>query len=282
VSVVSGGFTYEGAEDSGNNFFELGRRYLVPKTMALILQDAYGYTISQQPSFYHAGSCYLIGSPNADTISVIRNGSNILTSSIDLGVDVPGTGPLAGAGDAGAFVATFDLNAAACTGANYPTVYAGAGNDNITVNGGSFRIYAHAENGNDVISNTGTSAGYLYGEIGADSITSLSSNDFIYGDVGNDTIWAGGGADFVDGGDDADSIEGQSGNDSLYGGKGNDTINGGNDDDYIEGGLGADLMHGNAGNDQFQANDGTGTDTMFGDAGADTLLGSNPGDVFTQ
>src|SRR5207253_1755667 len=113
-----------------------------------------------------------------------RNGSNILTSSIDLKTDVPATGELAGAGDAGAFVATYDLNAGACSGANYPTVWAGTGNDTITVDGGSFRVIVHGEDGNDVIHNTGTSAGYLHGENGADTITSMSADDFIYGEAG--------------------------------------------------------------------------------------------------
>ena len=44
------------AEDAGNAIFEFGRRYLVPNSLALVLQDAYNYSIAMPETFgtFHA------------------------------------------------------------------------------------------------------------------------------------------------------------------------------------------------------------------------------------
>ena len=69
------------------------------------------------------------------------------------------------------------------------SVYAGAGNDTITVSGGS-RVIVHGEGGNDtidVLKNAGT-GNKLYGDDGDDTITATENSNSItvYGGSGKD------------------------------------------------------------------------------------------------
>src|SRR5262249_21329235 len=47
----AGGVRYTGSEDANNAYYEFGRRYLPSYLDALILQDAYGYTIAPAEAF---------------------------------------------------------------------------------------------------------------------------------------------------------------------------------------------------------------------------------------
>src|SRR6185436_3789873 len=109
--IVFGGRTVYGSEDVGNAFFEPGRRYIVSNKDALIVKDAFDYTIQIPETF---GTFYavlnettglltvrggadatvingVIQGPSNDIITVTRDGDRIVVS-VDVGVDVPGTG----------------------------------------------------------------------------------------------------------------------------------------------------------------------------------------------
>lgn len=114
--VTIGGTVYRGAEDAGNAVYELGRRYLIPDTVALMLGDAFGYTVAAaqtRPTFHamldaSTGRLLIRGGSGADAIELTQVGAS-LRVSVDLGADVPGTGALPGAGDLPAYVRSFDL-----------------------------------------------------------------------------------------------------------------------------------------------------------------------------
>ena len=110
------------------------------------------------------------------------------------------------------------------TGSNY--IYAGSGNDSITVAGGA-RVFG--EDGDDQILSQAGWGVFIHGGNGNDSITQLSSGEgYIWGDSGNDTIVTTGNVYgmYLDGGDDDDnfSISSGSRNISIYGGIGNNSI----------------------------------------------------------
>jgi len=135
--ITYGGLTVYGSRDLGNSFSDasLGR-YLVSNLDALILQDAYGYTITQPETF---GTFYALlnQTPNQpttgqllirggqggsyDNIRLSRSGSDLIVS-VDLGNDVPGTGPT------DAFVSRFAFSTVTSI-----VIQAGDGDDMVTL-----------------------------------------------------------------------------------------------------------------------------------------------------
>ncbi len=95
-----------------------------------------------------------------------------------------------------------------------------------------------------------------------------STADWMDGFAGEDTLLAGAGNDFVIGG---------SGNDQLFGGDGNDLLSGGQGDDIVNAGLGDDIIMGDAGNDSLSGEGGN--DYIFGGAGDDHISGGEGDDV---
>src|SRR5262249_12688586 len=103
--------TYYGVQDSDNAAYEDGRRYLPSLLDALVLKDAYGYSITPPETigtFYanldRATSNLLVrGGDGNDTITV-RSSDTQLTVSVEVGDPVPGTGPTT------ALVSTFNLD----------------------------------------------------------------------------------------------------------------------------------------------------------------------------
>ena len=88
------------------------------------------------------------------------------------------------------------------------TVFGGAGNDTITLDGaggGTVGVYVSGDKGNDVIT-TGAGADTILGGTGDDNITAAGGADSIVGGEGTDTIATGAGNDTVTGGAGADSI----------------------------------------------------------------------------
>src|SRR5439155_419858 len=51
ATVVSGGKTYISADDMMDPYYTFGQRRVVPQTMALLLHDAYGYTVVNPATF---------------------------------------------------------------------------------------------------------------------------------------------------------------------------------------------------------------------------------------
>lgn len=178
------------------------------------------------------------------------------------------------------------------------TVNGNAGNDSI-ISSSAGADLIRGGRGNDVINYTNhTATAVLYGDVGADTITSGTGASTVYGGADGDSITLGNAANWAHGNAGADTITGGTGKDTIRGGKQEDSLDGGADDDVIYGDLGSDtliggagndtlfggdagdvftltshrnLAYGNKGNDSFTA--GTGNDTLYGGQGADTLDG---------
>jgi Ca2+-binding RTX toxin-like protein len=120
----------------------------------------------------------------------------------------------------------------------FPTVYAGSGDD--VVLGLSGSLQAWGEDGNDVLIGNGRYA-YFYGGDGHDDLNA-SGVTFSTMDGGgwNDRITGSPGIDLVVGGEGDDGIWGWDGPDEIDGGIGNDAIHGGDSFDTLVGGGGAD------------------------------------------
>lgn len=162
-----------GADDNGNALFELGRRYLVSDVTALILQDAYSYTIVRPQRFGTffadlnsiSGNLLIRGGPgtSADSISLSRNGNDLVVS-VDLGVDTPGSHAAGDNSNAPAWVSRFRFADVVTI-----TIDAGSGNDTVTLD----------TTGGDVI----PTAGINYnGGAGVDVINATADTDFVLND----------------------------------------------------------------------------------------------------
>jgi Ca2+-binding RTX toxin-like protein len=129
----------------------------------------------------------------------------------------------------------------------------------------------HGLTGNDTIIGAST-ADYLRGDEGDDSISGGAAFDDINGNMGNDTAHGNGGDDWVVGGKDNDMLFGDAGSDIVWGNLGNDTLDGGDGNDQVRGGQGDDVVNGGAGDDYVSGD--RGNDTITGGAGADLFHGS--------
>lgn len=110
------------------------------------------------------------------------------------------------------------------------TVYAGTGNDRITIIGGGPKqvtaAVVYAGPGNDVIKG-GPGADYLWGEGGDDLIRSNRGDDLVTAGLGNDEVHGGPGNDEITGNTGNDVLFGDAGDDDLRGGPGRDKVFGG-------------------------------------------------------
>lgn len=161
-----------GAEDLGNATAELGRRYLVSDVMALILKDAYSYTIVRPQRFgtffavlnQNTGKLLIRGGPDtsADNIALSRAGNDLVVS-VDVGIDTPGSH--AGSdGDAPAWVSHFRF-----ADVTSITIDTGDGGDTVTLD----------FTGGNVIPDGGIV--YL-GGAGVDTINAIADANFTLGD----------------------------------------------------------------------------------------------------
>lgn len=119
--------------------------------------------------------------------------------------------------------------------------------------------------GNDTITGGNTTADWICGDDGNDSIVGLGGQDILIGGNGNDTLDGGDANDSLDGGDSADTLIGGNGNDTLMGGAGDDTLSGDAGSDTLCGGLGNDTLTGGGSSDHFKwlSTDGSDTITDF-------------------
>ncbi len=176
---------YRGVTDLMNPFYSGSQRKLIPDTMALMLQDGYGYTmeIPQRFGTFHAmlnhttGELLIRGGggSSADMIELYTLGNDLVVN-VDLGNDVPGTGALPGAGDLPAFVSRFELSRVSSV-----RVEAGEGNDTVRVwslPAGLTSVSIAGEGGDDVI-DVGHSAG---------NASAIQSDMSVDGGTGFDTI----------------------------------------------------------------------------------------------
>jgi uncharacterized delta-60 repeat protein len=160
----------------------------------------------------------------------------------------------------------------------------------------AIRVYAFGGNDSVVLGATGTSAAYIDGGAGNDTIAGGELNDTIVGGDGNDRMFGNGGADVFFGGAGTDIVaydirtnsvnlsiddvanDGEAGeNDNIHstveqirGGKGNDTLTGSD---------GINTLYGGAGNDKLFGMGGD--DALFGEADNDVLDGGTGSDFIS-
>ncbi len=290
-----GGTNYYTAVDTMQPTSLSIRRVLLTNKVAMMMSDM-GYDVVMPETFgtFHSvlnkssglltiqggNDNTLINNVNqgasSDTISLLRFGG-LFFVGIDIGVDVPGSGPGTTPQDQqGTFISRFavsDVKLIRIEGFggddqinltgdfDFLTsllVIGGDGND--TVDGGGLSgtqpLLAFGSNGNDT----------LIGGPGNDILSGLGGNDILRGNGGNDNIFGGTGNDTITGGVGNDTIDAGNDNDSIQGNGGNDTIFGGNGNDFIVGGT---LVQ------QFLQNIPDGSDTIDGGPGNDYILGDN-------
>lgn len=148
------------------------------------------------------------------------------------------------------------------------TIDGGDGDDLIIGGGANLTIRGGA--GRDKIQVYG--AAVVYGDDGADEITTSDANDTVYGGGGADLIRTGAGNDTVEGGSGNDRIDVGLGDDTVRAGDGADEVVGGDGNDVLYGDDGDDLLLGGSGNDVVIG--GNGSDQIFGHSGIDLLVGS--------
>ena len=179
---------------------------------------------------------------------------------------------------------SFTLDGVTYPGAAYVSVYAGGGDDTVTVSAdGPTQVGASVDAGPGDDSVTLNLSGAVWGGPGADTIRLNDSyRGEAYGEQDDDKIYLSGQCvdAVVDGGQGSDLIDatGSAYGVFAHGGQGADTIFGSNFDDQIYGDAGADLLIGNAGNDSFYAADlehdriigGAGIDVAYADLGDST------------
>lgn len=175
------------------------------------------------------------------------------------------------------------------------TIYAGAGNDKITVGNtsgntidagtGDDRITVGNGNSNTIFAGTGNdrikvgdgNGNVIDAGAGDDSVTIGDGSNVVSGGDGKDTIAAGNGNNAVDAGAGDDKVTVGDGNNDILGGTGNDTITSGAGNDIIHGGAGNDMVDSGGGNDVVDG--GAGNDILVGGAGNDSLLGGAGNDL---
>jgi len=146
---------YVGADDLMNPYYQFGKRELIPNTMALILQDAYGYRINlpqKFATFYtvlneSTGELRVRGiDASNDVITVTAAENFTLRVSVDIGSDVPATGSLPGAGNLPPFVTDFFS-----TQVRSMVVESNSGDDIINIHTTPRRLAIRAGAGQDTI-----------------------------------------------------------------------------------------------------------------------------------
>lgn len=245
------------------------RRILLSEKVALMMQDmGYDVVMPELNGTFHsvlnqsAGLLTIQGGndatrinninqgPSSDTIVVRRVGNSIIVN-VDVGVDVPGSGPGLTVNDQqDAFVSVFDVS-----DVQDIRIEGFGGNDQISLIG-NFDFLNTLE---------------VFGGLGDDTVDGegLTGNQALiaFGGDGNDTLRGGLGDDKLHGERGNDTIEGNDGRDLLEGASGSDLIRGGKDNDRIVGGhLIPSLAH--------PLSDGS-SDSLFGDEGEDIIIGDD-------
>lgn len=293
-SAFRGTRQLQGLDDNGNALYEFGTRYIVSDVTALLLQDAYGYTINRpvsMPTFYAMlqadGTLLVRGATgtggSADTITLSRSGGNLVVS-VDVGNDAPGTGPNGDAGNLPAFVTQFSL-----ASVNSISIQAGDGADTIVfdLSGGAFApaggISLDGGTGTDVLRvNSDTNFTLSNSQLStANGLTvNLSRMD-------RAELTGGGSANSFNlgGWTGTAAIDGAGGTDTLVGPNITslwtiDGTNAGNVNGAITFTAVENLTGGNSG-DRFRFTTGTLSGNIDGAGGSDTLAGDNVGRTFT-
>ena len=283
-----GGHIYEGPAVGGNpthpfDLMNAGRtvgfppptRELITDLDALILRDAYGYTINL-PSTINA----FYANFNSTTGALVVNGDPgnvddhvVIEMDGGLRVSVNGTTEL--------------LPAPGPGGVTSITVNVGAGNDYVKIGQGiGVPVTVDGGDGNDFLEGGDV---VLIGGPGNDTLIGSDGDDTLDGGAGDDVLYGLGGNDVLIGGSDNDRIFAGTGSNTVTDGTGNDLIDLSENDvgvTYVTGG-GSDTVLGTAFDDVITAGSGDpmwfqgsgGNDTLVGGAAADRLDGGDGNDV---
>jgi uncharacterized delta-60 repeat protein len=112
------------------------------------------------------------------------------------------------------------------------------------------RIAVFAGSGNDIVSvGNGVRGAYLDGADGADRISGGQGDDVLIGGMDSDDLFGFDGNDTLVCGDGEDYGLGGAGKDDIFGDAGKDELSGGGGNDRLFGGLGFDILNGGAGDD---------------------------------
>lgn len=106
------------------------------------------------------------------------------------------------------------------------------------------------------------------------SLSGVAGNHYIDGGSGSDILLGGSGADKIDGGSDDDNLLGGNGDDILFGSSGKDILIGDNGNDYLQGDSGDDILTGGTGSDKFAF--ATGSKFDIRELGVDTINDFTP------
>lgn len=171
------------------------------------------------------------------------------------------------------------LNSARCQVPEGISVFAGAGDDKVTIEG--TLVDPTVQN-------------FVKGGEGDDTITGGGDRDWLSGNEGADRIFGGDGQDQLDGSHGADLLEGEGGSDSFFGGDGEVMLplgESGGGSDVIRGGDGSDsisywgttgvrvTLAGGADDGQpGEGDDVTGVEMVTGSEGPDVLIGTDEAD----
>ncbi|HYX19136.1 MAG TPA: hypothetical protein VE944_33250 [Nostoc sp.] len=106
------------------------------------------------------------------------------------------------------------------------------------------------------------------------SLSGVIGNHYIDGGAGSDILVGGDGINRIDGGSNDDKLVGGKGNDILFGSSGKDTLIGNIGNDYLHGDTGNDYLKGGAGLDKFAF--ATGSKFDINELGVDIISDFNP------
>ena len=159
TSVNFGGTNWRGATELMNAIYSTSQRKTINNVLAWAMHDAWGYDVALPETFgtfyslfdESSGTILVRGSPGADpSADDIQIGlfGPLLVVSVDIGDDVPGTGPLPGEGNLDAFVSTY-----LATSVNSIVIQSGNGDDTITINSlpSGVGVSIDAGTGNDTV-----------------------------------------------------------------------------------------------------------------------------------
>jgi serralysin len=160
-------------------------------------------------------------------------------------------------------------------GAGADSLFGGDGNDtlffgtsDVAVVGGNGYDYAYADLATSFVFAASSAIEVVIGSAGADVLNAgaVTTAMYINGGDGDDTLTQGSGGGAMYGESGADTLNGGTANDILFGGAGDDQLFGNDGNDVLFGGAGADLLNGGAGTDTLRFTSG---DTVVGGAGED-------------
>lgn len=305
---------------------EFDRNIAHELTHNVMVSNMNPYVYTSLPSFIREGIAELTHGLEKENESDIKNlakNSSLLSQSLVLDTDGVTVSGIKNPSYAGGFiflrylarqagdltvdnktanktVRTFYGNDTIESEGNNVTIDSGAGNDRISIYGGSNisinsgtgadyvavgseenKVTISSGTGNDYINNWSSQA-KIYTAEGSDTVynSSLASNAYISTGAGNDSIENNGAKATIDGGTGNDSIQNDGNNASIVCGAGNDsvwsygskvTISGEAGNDTLWGGAGNDSLWGGDGKDTFIYKSGEGKDVIFGFENNDLL-----------